>query len=182
MGRCSTTRVEHVELLTDRAAAAASALTEPAGALARLAVGDEHGLAVPGVDRGNRIAELEHPGTTPDRRVVGPFREDSELATHVGHLEVAGGDAVDVRSSQPGVGECIGRRIEEQTHRRRVGDGADLIGFGCADDCEVTGFHGCSPRARSRGRWSRRSRRRSPAPPCRAGALRASGGNQRSRR
>ena len=121
------TRVKQVELLSRRSFPASAALAESPGRLARLAVGDQHRLAVAGVDSGDGVAELEHPGTSTDNGVVCPFRVDAERVAHVGHLEVAGGDAIDVGRSEFCLGHGVSCSVEGQPQGGFVGDGPDVV-------------------------------------------------------
>ena len=94
------------ELGRQRCAPAAPAAPADAGASA-LAVGDQDGVRVAGLDGGRRVTDVQHERTAADGTAVHPPRRDAEIVGD-GDWRFAGGcDPVDVLGLQPRVCERV---------------------------------------------------------------------------
>ena len=79
--------------------------------LAALGVGNQHGLAKPGLDRGRRVADVKHERASADRRAVDPGRRDAEVMRNLLRRLDRGSDAVNIGQFQPGIGQGVQRRV-----------------------------------------------------------------------
>ena len=80
------------------------------------------------------MADVQHERAAADRGAVDPGRGDAEIGGDLGRALAGGGDAVDVRGFEPGVGQGVQGRVAVQAEHGHVGDLAHLGGFGGADD------------------------------------------------
>ena len=109
--------------------------------LAAFGVRDQHGLAQSGFDRGRGMADMQHEGAAAHRSAVDPGRRDAEVMADLLRRLDRGGKAVDVGQFQPGIRDCVQRRIRMQLDLRHVGNDAEFGGLGCADDGNLIPAH-----------------------------------------
>ena len=113
--------------------------------LAALGVGDQHGLAEAGLDRRGGVADVQHERAAADGGAVDPGRRDAEIVGDLLRRLHRGGDAVDVRQLQPGVGDRVERGVGVELDLRHVGNDAELGGLGGADDSNLITTHDAYP-------------------------------------
>ena len=109
--------------------------------LAAFGVRDQHGLAETGLDRGRRVADVQHERAAADGGAVDPGRRDAEIMGDLLRGFHGGGDAVDVGEFQSGIGDGVERRIRMELDLRHVRDDAEFGGLGCADDGDCISAH-----------------------------------------
>ncbi len=121
--------------------------------LAAFGVGDQHGLAQAGFDRGRGVADMQHEGAAADRGAVDPGRRDAEIVGDLLRRLHGGRDPVDVRQFQPGIRDRIESRVRMKLDLRHVGDDTEFGGFSRADDGHLVPAHDGQPFAgRNTGR------------------------------
>ena len=112
---------------------------------AAFGVRDQHGLAQAGLDRGRRVADMQHERTAADRGAVDPGRRDAEIMRDLLRRLDRGGKAVDIGQFQSGIGDGIQRGVRVQLDLRDIGDNAEFGGFGGADDGNLIPAHDFNP-------------------------------------
>src|SRR5204863_3209123 len=80
-----------------------------------------------------------------------PGRPDAEIVADLLRRFDRGGEAVDVRQLQSGIGDGIERRVRVKLELRYVGDESELSGLGRADDGNLVAAHGLSLRRTEHG-------------------------------
>ena len=105
-------------------------------------MGDQHGLAEPGLDRRRGVADVQHERAAADGGAVDPGRRDAEIVGDLLRGLDGGGDAVDVGQLQSGIGDGVERRIRMELDLRHVRDDAEFGGLGGADDGDCVSAHG----------------------------------------
>ena len=112
-------------------------------------MGDQHRVAEAGGDRGGGMPGVDHERAAADRGAVDPFRGEPEIVRDRGRGLAGGGDAVDVRRLEPGIGHRVQRGVGVELDLRGVGDDAELGRLGGADDGDRFRLHRGLPRGRA---------------------------------
>ena len=122
----------------------------------RLAVRDQHGLRVPGLDGRRRVPDVQQERGAAHPGAVDPARDDAERVRDLRRSRRGdGGDPVDVPQAQPGVADRVHRRLHVQPQRGVAGQLAHLVGLGRArDDDPGAPAHGPAPAGVNTGRYT----------------------------